>query len=98
MLDVVDPIAIIQIDSTIIAGILILLTITKLAKSIDENMPCSVLVVVIPFSLSAIFSLVSLLGYWYDLIVALSVFSTIAGFIFVMFAIYDLRNLTYTKH
>ena len=61
MMDV-DPIAIIQIDATLITGILILLTITKFIRTTDEFwLPKGVASIVIPFALSAMASVWQLL-------------------------------------
>jgi len=58
----VDPIAIIQIDATVITGILILLTITKSIRATDEFwLHKGVTSVVIPFGLSALLSIWGLL-------------------------------------
>lgn len=50
--------AIIQIDATIITGVLILLTITNLIRTTDEFwLPKSVATIIIPFSISALFAI-----------------------------------------
>ncbi|MCE9653409.1 MAG: hypothetical protein K8Q89_10220 [Nitrosarchaeum sp.] len=54
----IDPFAIIQIDATVITGILILLTITNHLRPTDEFwLPKSVATIVIPFSISALFAI-----------------------------------------
>lgn len=55
------PIQLVQIDATIIAGVLILLTITKFARSIGEDMPRAVSWVVVPFGASAVITLLEIL-------------------------------------
>ena len=57
-----DVMAIIQIDATIITGILILLTITNLVRTTEEFwLPKSVATIVIPFAISALFAIWELL-------------------------------------
>lgn len=59
----VDPIAIIQIDATIIAGILILLTITKSIRTTDEFwLPKGVTSIVLPFAASALLAIWQLIN------------------------------------
>lgn len=58
----VDPIAIIQIDATVITGILILLTITKFVRTTEEFwLPKAVSSIVIPFAISALLAIWQLL-------------------------------------
>jgi len=58
----IDPFAIIQIDATIITGILILLTITKFVRTSDEFwLPKGVASIVIPFAISALLAIWQLL-------------------------------------
>lgn len=58
----VDSIAIIQIDATVIAGILILLTITKFVRTTEEFwLPKAVSSIVIPFAISALLAIWQLL-------------------------------------
>lgn len=58
----IDVIAIIQIDATVIAGILILLTITKFVRTTDEFwLPKAVASIVIPFAISALLAIWQLL-------------------------------------
>lgn len=58
----IDPFAIIQVDATIITGILILLTITKFVRTSDEFwLPKGVASIVLPFSISALLAIWQLL-------------------------------------
>lgn len=57
-----DVMSIIQIDATIITGILILLTITNLIRTTKEFwLPKAVATIVIPFAVSALFAIWQLL-------------------------------------
>lgn len=59
----IDTMAIIQIDATIITGILILLTITKSVRTTNEFwLPKGVSSIVIPFAISAILAIWQLLN------------------------------------
>jgi len=58
----IDVMGIIQIDATIITGILILLTITNLIRTTKEFLlPKAVATIVIPFAISALFAIWQLL-------------------------------------
>ncbi len=58
----IDVMSIIQIDATIITGILILLTITKFVRTSNEFwLPKGVASIVIPFAVSALFAIWQLL-------------------------------------
>jgi len=89
----VNPIDIIQIDATLIVGVLILLTITKFAREIGEDLPKSVLWIVAPFAISASFALLSLLiQNNVELILVAAILMTMLGFLLTMLTVHDLTK------
>lgn len=88
-----NPIGLIQIDATIIAGVLILLTITKFARSIGEDMPQAVSWIIVPFGISAIFALIAIVFEEFSLFFqVISIVGMILGFVYLMIAILDLTR------
>jgi len=97
----IDPFALIQVDATIIVGVLILLTLTKFAKTIDENIPVAVAWIVLPFGFSAILALIGILlnSIQKDstLAMLLAMIGAIVGFAYLIIAILDFTRDTKKK-
>jgi len=80
----IDPLSIVQINVTIITGLLILLTITNLVKKIKGFwMPKSVVGTMVPFAISSILALLQFVTEQISGInfVSMSVGSMIIGFV-----------------
>jgi len=89
----VSPMELVQIDATIIAGVLILLTITKFARSIGEDLPKAVTWVIVPFGASAISALLALFfESLQPFFLFASIIGMILGFVYLMIVIIDLAK------
>ena len=89
-----DPITLLQIDATVITGILILLTLANLKTIENRGIASSVSLVVVPFGLSAIFILFSsceCFGIDEHLVLG-SKYLMIFGFIHVIFAVITITH------
>ncbi|WP_428326675.1 hypothetical protein [Nitrosopumilus sp.] len=96
----IDPLAIVQINATVITGLLILLTITNLVKRIEGFwMPKAVSGAVIPFVMSSVLALLDYItiGNAVGDFALISIGSMIVGFIVLGFMIIKISSVKLWK-
>ena len=89
----INLLGLLQVDATVITGVLILLTITKLARSVDENLPVLVTWIIVPFGISAVLTLLAMVFVETTLHLGIAaIIGMILGFVYLMVAILDLSK------